>query len=98
MMKQLFFFALACALLANITAHGMVNESGDLNIINDPGMAVGFKLEPGDCFIVDNTRVLHGRTGYQAAAGSRWLQGCYAGKDGLLSTLAVLEEQREAAA
>ena len=68
-------------------------------IIDDPVMAVRFKLEPGECFIVDNTRVLHGRTGYAASAGSRWLQGCYADKDGLRSTLAVLEaRQGEAAA
>ena len=64
-------------------------------IIDDPVMAVGFKLVPGDSFIVDNTRVLHGRTGYAAEAGSRWLQGCYADKDGLLSTLAVLESRME---
>ncbi len=61
-------------------------------IIDDAAMAVGFKLEPGECFIVDNTRVLHGRTGYASSGGSRWLQGCYADKDGLLSTLSVLEE------
>lgn len=61
-------------------------------IIDDPAMAVSFKLEPGECFIVDNTRVLHGRTGYADSGGSRWLQGCYADKDGLLSTLSVLEE------
>ena len=61
------------------------------NIIEDPAMAVTFKLEPGESFIVDNTRVLHGRTGYAATGGSRWLQGCYADKDGLLSTLSVLE-------
>ena len=50
-------------------------------IIDDPLMAVSFKLEPGDCFIVDNTRVLHGRTGYAGDSGARWLQGCYADKD-----------------
>ncbi len=60
-------------------------------IIDDPSMAVTFKLEPGESFIVDNTRVLHGRTSYSADAGSRWLQGCYADKDGLLSTLSVLD-------
>lgn len=59
-------------------------------IVDDPAMAVGFKLEPGESFIVDNTRVLHARKGY-SGAGSRWLQGCYADKDGLLSTLASLE-------
>ncbi|MEM7506836.1 MAG: TauD/TfdA family dioxygenase [Pseudomonadota bacterium] len=61
-------------------------------IIDDPAMAVGFKLAPGESFIVDNTRVLHGRTGYAATGGSRWLQGCYADRDGLYSTLGVLEK------
>jgi len=59
-------------------------------IIDDPAMAVAFKLSPGESFIVDNTRVLHSRTGF-SGAGSRWLQGCYADKDGILSTLAALE-------
>ena len=59
------------------------------SIINDPKMAVSFKLNPGDCFIVDNTRVLHARTAY-LGHGSRWLQGCYADKDGLLSTISTL--------
>ncbi|MCG6901821.1 MAG: TauD/TfdA family dioxygenase [Rhodobacter sp.] len=59
------------------------------DIIDDPGMAVAFKLEPGEAFIVDNTRVLHARKGY-SGEGNRWLQGCYADKDGLLSTLAAL--------
>lgn len=60
------------------------------DIIDDPAMAVSFKLAPGEAFIVDNTRVLHARKGY-SGEGSRWLQGCYADKDGLLSTLAALE-------
>ena len=63
-------------------------------IIDDAAMAVTFKLAPGECFIVDNTRVLHGRKAY-SGAGSRWLQGCYADKDGLLSTLAAIESQCE---
>jgi gamma-butyrobetaine dioxygenase len=61
-------------------------------IIDDQGMEVQFKLAPGEAFIVDNTRVLHARKGY-SGAGNRWLQGCYADKDGLLSTLAALEAQ-----
>lgn len=59
-------------------------------IIDDPQMEVSFKLSPGESFIVDNTRVLHARKGY-SGTGSRWLQGCYADKDGLLSTLLSLE-------
>ncbi|SMX44217.1 2-trimethylaminoethylphosphonate dioxygenase [Octadecabacter ascidiaceicola] len=62
------------------------------DIIDDTAQEVHFKLAPGEAFIVDNTRVLHARKGY-SGAGNRWLQGCYADKDGLLSTLAALEAQ-----
>lgn len=58
-------------------------------IVDDPAMAVSFKLDPGECFIVDNRRVLHARRAY-AGSGNRWLQGCYGDMDGLRSTLAVL--------
>ena len=60
------------------------------DIIDDTASEVRFKLAPGEAFIVDNTRVLHARKGY-SGAGKRWLQGCYADKDGLLSTLSALE-------
>jgi len=53
-------------------------------------MAITFKLNPGECFILDNTRVLHARTAY-SSKGSRWLQGCYVDKDGLLSTISTLQ-------
>jgi [2-(trimethylamino)ethyl]phosphonate dioxygenase len=62
------------------------------SIIEDPALAVSFKLEPGELFIVDNTRVLHARRAF-SGSGSRWLQGCYADKDGLLSSLAAIEEE-----
>ena len=61
-------------------------------IVDRPEMAVTFKLEPGEGFLLDNTRVLHARTAF-SGAGTRWLQGCYADKDGLLSTLAAIEEE-----
>ncbi len=67
------------------------------DIIDDPLMGVSFKLEPGESFIVDNTRVLHARLGY-SGAGLRWLQGCYADKDGLLSTLAAMDMAQPEAA
>lgn len=66
-------------------------------IIERPEGEVTFKLGPGELFIVDNTRVLHARKGF-SGAGSRWLQGCYADKDGLLSTLAAIEESLPEAA
>ena len=61
-------------------------------IVDDPQMGVEFRLSPGECFVVDNTRVLHGRRAF-SGTGRRWLQGCYADKDGLLSKLAVLQAQ-----
>ena len=59
-------------------------------LLEAPEYQVRFALAPGDLFIVDNQRVLHGRTGY-SDSGERHLQGCYADRDGLRSTLAVLE-------
>jgi gamma-butyrobetaine dioxygenase len=67
-------------------------------ILEEPSMEVRFKVMPGELFIVDNTRVLHARKPF-SGSGQRWLQGCYADKDGLLSTLAAIEAEafREAA-
>ncbi|PVH28015.1 TauD/TfdA family dioxygenase [Pararhodobacter oceanensis] len=58
-------------------------------IIDDASMEVSFRLNPGEAFIVDNTRVLHARKAY-SGAGTRWFQGCYADKDGLRSTYDAL--------
>lgn len=58
--------------------------------VDNPDFSVRFKLAPGEAFIVDNVRVLHARTAFHGS-GKRWLQGCYADRDGLLSTLAVLD-------
>lgn len=63
-------------------------------LIEDPSLQVTFKLAPGELFIVDNTRVLHARKAF-SGSGKRWLQGCYADKDGLLSTLAAIEQEGE---
>ena len=61
-------------------------------IVEDESMQVNFKLSPGELFIVDNTRVLHARKAF-SGTGERWLQGCYADKDALLSTLSIIEQQ-----
>ena len=62
-------------------------------IIERPDNQVMFKLQPNELFIVDNTRVLHSRKGF-SGSGTRWLRGCYADKDGLLSTLQVLRQRQ----
>lgn len=63
-------------------------------IMEDEAMQVTFRLQPGEMFIVDNTRVLHARKAF-SGTGQRWLQGCYADKDGLLSTLRVIQQDQE---
>lgn len=66
-------------------------------IIDDPAMEIVFRLEPGEAFLVDNTRVLHARKAY-SGTGTRWLQGCYADKDGLRSTHDALHRAKLEAA
>lgn len=62
-------------------------------IIARPTLQVWFRLEPGDCLIVDNTRILHARAPFtDGGPVARHLQGCYADLDGLASTLATLKE------
>jgi len=65
-------------------------------LVEDETMQVRFKLSPGELFIVDNTRVLHARSAF-SSSGSRWLQGCYADKDGLLSTLRIINNEQNKA-
>jgi gamma-butyrobetaine dioxygenase len=43
----------------------------------------------GELYMVDNRRVLHGRTGF-SGSGARHLQSCYIERDELVSRLAVL--------
>ena len=61
-------------------------------MLESPEFLIRFRLDPGDLYIVDNTRVMHGRTGF-SGQGNRHLQGCYADRDGLYSRLAVLNRK-----
>ena len=38
---------------------------------------IKFKLMPGDLLMMDNYRLLHGRTEFNPNEGNRFLQGCY---------------------
>ncbi len=55
------------------------------SLLRHPEVEVTFQLEPGDCVIFDNMRVLHGRKTF--SPGRRWLQGCYADKDAVFGRL-----------
>jgi gamma-butyrobetaine dioxygenase len=48
----------------------------------DPAFEIRFRLEPGMLVMMDNHRVLHGRTAFNHTRGQRHLQGCYIDHDG----------------
>ncbi len=58
-----------------------------------PGAAFERALRPGEMVIFDNRRILHGRRGLTGDC-PRWLQGCYADRDGLMATLARLQASK----
>ena len=61
-------------------------------LLREPAREVVCRLQAGDLVLLDNTRLLHGRTAI--SSGARHLQGCYVDPDGLYSTLAVLARKR----
>jgi gamma-butyrobetaine dioxygenase len=63
-------------------------------LASDPAALRTVRLAPGDCVVFDNTRILHGRTGF-TGQGGRHLQGCYADLDGVESAVAVAGRERE---
>ncbi len=48
---------------------------------NSKKFRIEFKLISGDIMMMDNYRLLHGRTAYDANEGKRFLQGCYIDHD-----------------
>ena len=44
---------------------------------NSDKYRIEFKLSPKDLMMMDNYRLLHGRTSYETKEGNRFLQGCY---------------------
>jgi gamma-butyrobetaine dioxygenase len=61
-------------------------------LIDQPELRLDLRLNPGDCLVFDNVRLLHARTAY-AESGARHLQGCYADLDSLFSTEAMLRRE-----
>ena len=47
------------------------------DLYNSKKFMIEFKLKSGDLMMIDNHRLLHGRTAYDANEGKRFLQGCY---------------------
>lgn len=63
------------------------------DILESPESVVQYRLQPGDCVILDNKRVLHGRTEVDASAGLRHLRGAYVDGQALHSTFVNLDKR-----
>ncbi|CAG8248368.1 unnamed protein product [Penicillium nalgiovense] len=63
------------------------------SIIDNEKHIFELKLNPGDCVIFDNRRIVHARREFNASVGSRWLAGAYVDTDALLSRFAVCKNQ-----
>lgn len=61
---------------------------------DDPARQVRFRMVAGDVAVVDNHRVLHGRTAFDHGAGRRHLQGCYIDHDGPATMWALTIRRR----
>ncbi|WP_052248992.1 TauD/TfdA family dioxygenase [Leisingera sp. ANG-Vp] len=64
----------------------------------DPRYEMVFRYEPGDLLAFDNRRALHGRAGYDAKGGTRFIEGIYSDRDDLHSRIRTLLRQFRAEA
>ena len=64
----------------------------------DPRYMMTFRYEPGDLLAFDNRRALHGRAGYDAKGGTRFIEGIYSDRDELYSRIRTLKRQFRAEA
>lgn len=56
------------------------------------------RYEPGDLLAFDNRRALHGRAGYEAKGGARFIEGIYSDRDDLHSRIRTLKRKMRAEA
>lgn len=61
------------------------------DIIDDEENIYEYKMQPGDCAIFDNHRLLHGRRAFDTSSGERWLKGAYVDTDSFFSKTASLQ-------
>ena len=65
------------------------------DMYNSEENRIEFKLAPKDLMMMDNHRVLHGRTKYDPSEGNRFLQGCYIDFDSTEGKLRHLKRKFE---
>ena len=63
------------------------------HLLRSPEFEIRFLLAAGELLMMDNRRLLHGRTGFDPAEGVRHLQGCYIDLDGPRSLYRVVRRR-----
>ena len=66
------------------------------HLLRSPEFEIRFLLAAGELLMMDNRRLLHGRTGFDPAEGVRHLQGCYIDIDGPRSLYRVVRRRLRA--
>jgi gamma-butyrobetaine dioxygenase len=66
------------------------------HLLRSPQFELRFLLQAGDLMMMDNRRLLHGRTAFDPREGLRHLQGCYIDIDGPRSMYRVLRRRLDA--
>lgn len=75
-----------------LTAYFRARKSLD-HRLRSPENEIRFLLNSGDLMMMDNRRLLHGRTAFDPREGLRHLQGCYIDIDGPRSVYRVLRRR-----
>ena len=60
---------------------------------HDDRFKIRFRLEQGECLIIDNRRVLHARDSFDSSSGERHLYGCYIERDELWSSIRMIDRR-----
>jgi gamma-butyrobetaine dioxygenase len=81
---------------ADLEAYYQARRAFD-RLLRSPEFEFRFLLNAGELVMMDNRRLLHGRTGFDPAEGLRHLQGCYIDIDGPRSLYRLLRGRRATA-
>ena len=63
-------------------------------MLESEDMSFSLKLNPGECVIFDNRRIVHARRHFNTSTGSRWLAGAYVDTDAVLSRFNVTSKKQ----
>lgn len=78
------------ALAPEVLEHYYRARRAFTDIVNDAAFQLRFKLQPGDMLVMDNYRLLHGRSAYRPGSGHRHMRQGYMDRDAVTSRRMIL--------